>query len=46
MAKTHASGVYGGRLVFSPGAFGESIGNRNLAGLQGERGWDYHIYEV
>lgn len=34
------------QACFPPGAFRGTIGNRNLVGLQGETGWDYHIYEV
>lgn len=46
MAKTHAFGVYGGRLFFLPAHLGKQIGIEIWAGLQGETGWGYHIYEV
>lgn len=32
-------------LFFLPAHLGERSGNGNLVGLQGEMGWDYHIYE-
>lgn len=44
-AKTDTYGVHGGQACFPPGAFGGTIGNGNLVGLQGEIGWGYHIYE-